>query len=97
MFQEMRLKEQALSKEETEAMLSKATHGTLAISGKDGYPYSVPVSFVYKDDKLYFHGAVAGKKYDLLTSNPQVLWKREEVLFNPKRGTSVPMKWILPI
>lgn len=72
MFQEMRLKEQALSKEETEAMLSKATHGTLAISGKDGYPYSVPVSFVYKDDKLYFHGAVAGKKYDLLTSNPQV-------------------------
>ena len=35
MFQEMRLKEQALSKEETEAMLSKATHGTLAISGKD--------------------------------------------------------------
>ncbi len=72
MFQEMRLKEQQLSKEEAVEMLNKATHGTLAINGKGNYPYSVPISFVYSQDKIYFHGAVAGQKHELLKNNPYV-------------------------
>ena len=72
MFREMRLKEQQLSQEEAIAILKKATHGTLAINGEDKYPYSVPVSFAYGNGKIYFHGALAGQKYDLLTKNPSV-------------------------
>lgn len=72
MFREMRLKEQQLSQEETIAILEKMTNGTLAINGDGEYPYSVPVSYVYKDGKIYFHGAVAGQKYELLTANPHV-------------------------
>lgn len=72
MFTEMRLKEQQLSQEETIELLKKVTHGTLAINGEGKYPYSVPVSFVYNNGKVYFHGAVAGQKYDLLTKNPYV-------------------------
>lgn len=72
MFREMRLSEQQLSQEETVAILEKMTNGTLAINGDGDYPYAVPVSYVYKDGKLYFHGAVAGQKYDLLTANPHV-------------------------
>lgn len=72
MFREMRLKEQQLSQEEAIAILKKATHGTLAIHGEDKYPYSVPISFAYGDGKIYFHGALAGQKYDLLTKNPSV-------------------------
>lgn len=72
MFREMRLKEQQLSQEETIAILEKMTNGTLAINGDGDYPYSVPVSYVYKDGKIYFHGAVAGQKYDLLSANPHV-------------------------
>lgn len=72
MFREMRLKDQQLSQEEAIAILKKVTHGTLAINGEDKYPYSVPVSFAYGDGKIYFHGAVEGQKYDLLTQNPNV-------------------------
>lgn len=72
MFREMRLKEQQLSQEETISILEKMTNGTLAINGEGKYPCSVPVSYVYKDGKIYFHGAVAGQKYDLLTADPHV-------------------------
>ncbi len=72
MFREMRLKEQQLTKEETVEMLNKATHGTLAINGQDEYPYSIPISFAYSDDKIYFHGALEGQKHDLLTADPHI-------------------------
>ena len=72
MFREMRLKEQQLSNEEAISILKEMTHGTLAINGDGPYPYSVPVSFVYEDGKIYFHGAMAGQKYDLLTADPHV-------------------------
>ena len=72
MFREMRLNGQQLSQEETIQILNKQTHGTLAINGADKYPYSVPVSYVYSDGKIYFHGATAGQKYDLLSVNPNV-------------------------
>ena len=60
MFRAMRLNGQQLSQEETIEILNKQTHGTLAINGTDKYPYSVPVSYVYSDGKIYFHGATAG-------------------------------------
>ena len=60
MFREMRLNGQQLSQEETIQILNKQTHGTLAINGAGKYPYSVPVSYVYSDGKIYFHGATAG-------------------------------------
>ncbi len=66
MFREMRLKKQALSTEEIEELLGNATHGTLALNGDDGYPYSVPVNFVYNDGKIYFHGAGEGYKVDCI-------------------------------
>ena len=57
-FREMRRKRQLISKEESEAILQKATAGTLALLGDDGYPYVVPISYVYKDGCLYFHSAL---------------------------------------
>ena len=72
MFREMRLKEQALSQDEIEKVLTTAANGTLAVFGEDGYPYSVPVNFVYKDGKIYFHGAAEGYKYDCLSKNGNV-------------------------
>ena len=38
----------------------------MALSGDDGYPYAVPLSFIYDDSKLYFHSAVSGHKIDAL-------------------------------
>lgn len=72
MFREMRLKEQALSKEKTEAILKNGSHGTLALDGDDSYPYSVPVNYVYDDGKIYFHGIAEGYKYDCMKKNCKV-------------------------
>ncbi|MBM3138150.1 MAG: pyridoxamine 5'-phosphate oxidase family protein [Chloroflexi bacterium] len=64
MFREMRRKKQLLSDAETIKILNTATSGTLALSGDNGYPYAVPLSFVYQDGSIYFHIAREGHKVD---------------------------------
>ena len=65
-FREMRRKGQQLSQEESIAILEKATAGTLAVLGDNGYPYAVPLSYVYADGRLYFHSALSGHKVDAI-------------------------------
>ena len=65
-FRPMRRNRQQLSNEESIAILEKATAGTLALLGDEGYPYAVPISYVYTDGKLYFHSALAGHKVDAI-------------------------------
>ena len=72
MFREMRRIKQALENEESIAVLKRATSGVLAVSGDDGYPYAVPLSFVYEDGRLFFHCANTGHKLDGLTRNEKV-------------------------
>ena len=62
----MRRKRQQLSNKESIAILEKATAGTLALLGDEGYPYAVPISYVYADGKLYFHSALSGHKVDAI-------------------------------
>lgn len=64
MFREMRRKKQILTEEEAKEVLNRGTSGVLALLGEDDYPYAVPVSYVYCDSKLYFHGAKSGHKID---------------------------------
>ena len=69
MFREMRRKKQAMSEELTKKVLSEGTSGVLALEGDDGYPYAVPVSYVYDGEKLYFHCAKEGHKIDAIKRN----------------------------
>lgn len=66
MFREIRRKKQTLSLEESIQILEKGTAGVLALSGDEGYPYAVPISYVYEDSKLFFHGAKNGHKIDAI-------------------------------
>lgn len=72
MFKEMRRKRQQLSQEECIAILEKMTSGVLALNDENGYPYAVPLSYVYSDNKIYFHSAIKGHKIDLLEKNRKV-------------------------
>ena len=65
-FRSMRRKRQQLSEKENISILQKATAGTLALLGDNGYPYAVPISYVYADGKLYFHSALSGHKIDAI-------------------------------
>ncbi|MBW1659162.1 MAG: pyridoxamine 5'-phosphate oxidase family protein [Deltaproteobacteria bacterium] len=38
-------------------------------------PYVVPVSFGYHDNILYFHGALKGRKVELLRKNPNICFE----------------------
>lgn len=72
MFREMRRKKQLLSPEETAAILKRGTSGVLAVIGDGGYPYAVPLSYVYADSKIYFHCAKTGHKLDAITKDGRV-------------------------
>ena len=71
MFREMRRKRQLLSQEDTRKILYQGTSGVLAVSGDDGYPYAVPLSYVYDGEKIYFHSAKNGHKLDAIVKNPK--------------------------
>lgn len=71
MFREMRRKKQALSEKDCAAVLKRGTSGVLALLGEEGYPYAVPLSYVYDGEKLYFHSAKSGHKLDAVRSNPK--------------------------
>ena len=72
MFREMRRKKQVLSKEECELVLERGTSGVLAVLGDGGYPYAVPLSYVYANGKIVFHCAKQGHKLDAISKNDKV-------------------------
>ena len=68
-FRAMRRKRQQLTEEKSIGILQKSTAGTLALLGDNGYPYAVPISYVYADGKLYFHSALSGHKIDAIRNS----------------------------
>ena len=69
MFREMRRKLQQLPAGEAETVLGRGKYGVLALSGDEGWPYAVPISYVFAEGKLYFHCAVSGQKLDAIKSD----------------------------
>jgi hypothetical protein len=72
MFREMRRKKQLLSEAETIEILQSCTSGVLAVIDENEYPYAVPLSYAYKDGKLFFHFAKEGHKLDSIVKNNKV-------------------------
>ena len=72
MMREMRRSGQKLSQEVCEDILREGTSGVLSLSGDDGYPYGVPLSYVYADGRLFFHSAKSGHKLDAIRNNNKV-------------------------
>lgn len=68
----MRRIQQQLSYDECIEILTNEPRGVLAVLGDDDYPYAVPMSHVYVDGKLYFHGAKSGHKHDAIKKHSKV-------------------------
>lgn len=66
MFREMRRIRQKMPLEECREVLVRGSSGVLALHGEDGYPYAVPLSYVYAENSLWFHCAQSGHKLDAL-------------------------------
>lgn len=68
MFRSMRRHNQQVTQEECLRILGSSMRGVLAVLGDDGYPYTVPLDFLYdeSDGRIYFHGAGEGHKIDAI-------------------------------
>lgn len=66
MFRPARRKNREISIEDTKKILSDERRGVLAVNGDEGYPYAIPINYIYDDEnqKIYFHGARIGHKVD---------------------------------
>lgn len=71
MFRKMRRQKQELPKKDCIDILNNEPRGVLALLGDDDYPYSIPMSHVYVDGKIYFHGAREGHKIDAIKKYPK--------------------------
>ena len=64
----MRRNKQQLSDETCRCILERNTSGVLALNGEDG-PYAVPLSYIYRNGSIIFHGAVSGYKMDAIAND----------------------------
>ena len=74
MFRTIRKKKNEISIDTAKTLLQSSRRGVLAVNGDNGYPYAIPINYVYDDDaqKIYFHGARAGHKVDALRACDKV-------------------------
>lgn len=72
MEREMYKKDRQLSADKTKEIFEKGHHGILSVNGDDGFPYGVPVNYVYLNDAIYIHSAKYGYKIEALQKNNKV-------------------------
>ena len=71
-MRQMRRSRQELTSKECDQVLERQTSGVLAVLGDEGYPYAVPLSYVYQGGKIYFHCAKEGHKLDAIRKDNKV-------------------------
>ena len=74
MFRPIRKKKNEISIDAAKELLRCSRRGILAVNGDNGYPYAIPVNYLYDEDaqKIIFHGAKAGHKVDSLRACDKV-------------------------
>lgn len=68
----------------------------LAMAGKDGWPYTVPLNYGFGDDFIIIHCAKEGKKIDLLKENNKVAFNvtvDAEIVRHDEDPTKYTMKY----
>ena len=71
-FRPMRRIRQQLTDAENEQILQQGRSGVLAVLGDDGWPYAVPMSYVWLNGAVYLHCAFSGHKLDAITNCEKV-------------------------
>ncbi len=71
-----------MSREEINDFLAKQLYGRLGVY-VDGYPYIVPVNYVFKGGKIFIHSSLRGKKIRGIETNPKVCFEVDEGNLKP--------------
>jgi nitroimidazol reductase NimA-like FMN-containing flavoprotein (pyridoxamine 5'-phosphate oxidase superfamily) len=73
-FRPMRRNPQALTEEDSKLILKNEKRAVLSVIGDDGYPYGIPINFLYDEDSgcIYFHCGNIGHKIESIRNNDKV-------------------------
>ena len=74
MFRQMRRKNKAIDDACAKNLLLSQRRAVLAVNGDEGYPYAIPINYLYDSDdgKIYFHGSLVGHKIDSIKACDKV-------------------------
>ncbi|MCR1899917.1 pyridoxamine 5'-phosphate oxidase family protein [Irregularibacter muris] len=72
MFKDMRRKDRKLGNAETLEILKNGEYGILSTISENGYPYAVPLSYIYMNDSIYFDCSLEGQKLDNIKHDDKV-------------------------
>ena len=74
MFRPVHKKKNEISVDAAKALLRSSRRGVLAVNGDDGYPYAVPINYLYDEETqvIIFHGSKVGHKVDALKRSDKV-------------------------
>lgn len=74
-----RMKQNQLTAEAVAQLMNKQAVGHLATQNADGFPYVVPVHFVFAGDSIFIHGLNRGQKLENIQANNKVCFEVEEM------------------
>jgi nitroimidazol reductase NimA-like FMN-containing flavoprotein (pyridoxamine 5'-phosphate oxidase superfamily) len=86
----MRRFKQEIPEEEARDVLKFCNSGVLALAGANGFPYTVPLSYAFVENRLLFHGATEGYKMESLRKDNRASFcviDRDDVV--PERFSTV--------
>ncbi|MBC2581704.1 pyridoxamine 5'-phosphate oxidase family protein [Clostridium sp. DJ247] len=91
MFREMRRKDRELKNDEAIEILKNSEYGILSTVSQNGYPYGVPLSFIFSNNSIYFHSAIEGHKLDNILNkySPDYIEKGKAYITNASTKTKV--------
>lgn len=74
MFRELRRKKNEMSVENAKVLLKNARRGVFAVNGDDGYPFAMPINYLFDEEKqkIYFHSSRIGHKIDALKKSDKI-------------------------
>ena len=71
-FRPMRRFKQEVGPEACRAILESAPRGVLSVHGENGYPYGIPMNYLFAGGRIYFHCAMSGHKLDAVRADDKV-------------------------
>ncbi len=65
----MRKPEMQMSRGDTIDLLQQGEYGILSMCSPENGPYGIPMSYIYLNNRIYFHGAKRGIKLSIIREN----------------------------
>jgi hypothetical protein len=72
MFRKIKLAERKIDDAIARKILAKGSYGVLSTTGKDGFPYGMPLNYTYMENSICFHCGMGGHKLDNIKQNNRV-------------------------